>query len=281
MKKLYRELRSWLGPCWLVITGGEALLRKDATELAAYASSLGFEVEFLTNGYMLEEAAEGLAAAALGCVTISCDGSRRETLNMVRGREDFFERVMRGIESLVRCRRGRKNFHIRLKTVVMKTNLAELSEIAMLADDWGVEVFYQPIEQNYAQTYNADWYRRSALWVDDSKKAKEALEELVHLKQQGLPISNPESNFIIMKDYFSYPDRLMRIVRNHAPDRESDICLSGVGYCEILPDGKMKICGEGPAIGDCRDTHPREVWRRRPTCWRDGCMALDTDQAGI
>ena len=55
------ELRSWLGPVFLSITGGEALLRKDALEIAGHAARLGFWVELLTNGWVHERGESGAA----------------------------------------------------------------------------------------------------------------------------------------------------------------------------------------------------------------------------
>ncbi len=45
VKCLYEQLRSWLGPYNLVITGGEALMRTDAIEVAVHAAQLGLIVD--------------------------------------------------------------------------------------------------------------------------------------------------------------------------------------------------------------------------------------------
>src|SRR5271165_4271906 len=47
-KTLLRDLRRWLGPVEVVLTGGEALLMPFATDLVAYGSSLGLLIEHLT-----------------------------------------------------------------------------------------------------------------------------------------------------------------------------------------------------------------------------------------
>ena len=54
-KRLLAELRRWLGPVHIHITGGEALLQSYAPDMTAYASGLGFFVEFLTNGYWKDQ----------------------------------------------------------------------------------------------------------------------------------------------------------------------------------------------------------------------------------
>lgn len=272
IRRLYVQLRSWLGPVNFVMTGGEALLRPDAVELARHAADLGFLVEFLSNGYLLESAAEELACSGLNRVTISFDGTRPETLNTVRGRDDFFERTVSGVQKLVKQRAATgADFRIWLKTVVMRGNLAELADISRLAASLGVEVCYQPIEQNYAQKYDSQWYEASDLWIEDSGKAAAAIDELARLKGDGLPIVNTESNLKVMSDYFRIPAEMMLKVRAHVSEDKAAIPVCGVGYFEILPWGGVKICGEGEEIGNCRDMSPREIWRRRATCWREGC----------
>lgn len=275
IKKLYEQLRKWLGPYNLVMTGGEALLRSDAVELATYASNLGFVVEFLTNGYLLEKAAAGLANSGVDRVTISFDGSCQETVNKIRGKDDFFQRSISGIRRLNDCRREcGADFQIWIKTVVMKHNLTELVAIAHLAAEMGAEVYYQPIEQNYAQTYDASWYKNSNLWIQNMDEISLVIDELVRLKKEGLPIANTESNLLVIPDYFRNPEAWMRKVRDHVAENTSSICLSGVGYFEILPDGGVKNCGEGGEIGNCKTKSPREIWRERPTCWLGGCKVM-------
>lgn len=272
VKRMYDQLREWLGPYNLVITGGEALLRPDAAEVASYAARLGFVVEFLSNGYILEDAAESLARSGVDKVTVSFDGSKPNTLNLMRGLDGFSDRVSAGVQKLVLSRNScNPEMRIWLKTVVNRHNIDQLSVIAQLAKTWGVQVFYQPIEQNYAQKYDPKWYLKSDLWPIDAKAAAHAIDELVKLKRAGFPIANVESNLLVMRDYFRDPQVWMRKVREHIAEEKAPICLSGVSYFEIQPDGKVKICGEGGEIGDCRQQPPGEIWRNRGACWLEGC----------
>ncbi len=272
IRQLYVQLRRWLGPVNFVVTGGEALLRPDAIELARHAARLGFLVEFLTNGYLLEQVAGELACSGLNRVTISFDGIIPETLNRVRGRDDFYERVISGVQRLAGHRAALgASFQIWLKTVAMRGNLSELSDIARLGARLGVEVCYQPIEQNYAQKYDPQWYKASDLWIAESVQAAAAFDELTRLKGDGLPIVNTEGNLKVMSEYFMKPAEMMHKVRAHAPEEKGVVPVCGVGYFEILPWGGVKICGEGEEIGNCKDISPREIWRRRAICWRGDC----------
>src|SRR5262245_18274377 len=51
-KRLLSDLRMWLGPLPVSVTGGEALLRPYAVELIEHCVSLGLSMEVLTHGYL-------------------------------------------------------------------------------------------------------------------------------------------------------------------------------------------------------------------------------------
>jgi MoaA/NifB/PqqE/SkfB family radical SAM enzyme len=274
VKSLYAQIRRFIGPYNLVITGGEALVRSDSIELARYAAKLGLLVEFLTNGYLLADAADELAHASLDRITISFDGATAKTVNAFRGKNDFYQRATDGIKKLAEKRSVLGgDFQIWLKTVVMRHNIEELVEIARLAKRLGIEVCYQPIEQNYGQLYDPSWRKDSELWPQDVEFAAEAINELMRLKEEGLPIVNSKASLMVMESYFRHPDVWMRKVRDHAADAKASVCLGGVANLEILPDGKVKVCGEGAAIGDCRKKPLRDIWRNRPACWKGQCTA--------
>src|SRR2546423_1496331 len=76
------------------------------------------------------------------------------------------------------------------KTVVMSHNLADGPKLAHYAADGGMEVFYQAIEQNYNTEEDARWFEHSDNWPADTGKAVAAVEQLIALKRQGLPIAN-------------------------------------------------------------------------------------------
>src|SRR5215467_3605025 len=74
-KMVLNDLRRWLGPVHVVLTGGEALLNPDTVELVAYGSSIGLFIEILSHGFWEDQSRiERLALARPGRVTISFDG---------------------------------------------------------------------------------------------------------------------------------------------------------------------------------------------------------------
>src|ERR1044072_6795886 len=116
---LIGDLRKWLGPIQVTLSGGEALLNRDALELLSYGSSLGLFMELLTHGFWEDQSKiEKLALAQPSRVTISFDGIG-ETHVLVRGRVGFVLKTEATIQTLQRMRlEKRLAFGIRLKTVI-------------------------------------------------------------------------------------------------------------------------------------------------------------------
>ena len=270
-KALLSELRRWLGPVHIHITGGEALLRPYAPEVAAHASSLGFFVEFLTNGYSNDQRRiERLAKARPARVTISLDGVG-ETHSTVRGREGFWEKTSQSIDTLRRVRQEKgSHFSIRLKTVVMDHNLDAVADVARYARSNGLEVLYQPIEQNYDTPDDPDWFEHAPTWPRDPEKAVRVVEDLISLQREGLPIVNTDAEFAAMTRYFRNPRSNAAEVQAHVSHERRAMC-SSLGNLQIEPNGDVLTCFKMPPIGNARSEPIRMIWSNRPRWWEGGC----------
>jgi len=270
-RRLLDDLRDWLGPVQIVLTGGEALLRPYAVDLAAHASSLGLFVEVLSHGYWLDQSRiEKLALANPWRVTISLDAVS-ETHSKIRGRPDFFPVTMKSIETLLRVRREKKlDYHLRLKTVVMEHNLEEVAGVARFATQDGVHVFYQPIEQNYNTEEDPFWFEKSANWPRDIGKAVRAVEELIRLKREGLHIDNSYEQLRAMSAYFRDPAGLRIATESHMA-HESRLLCSALTTLQIQANGDVKACIFEEKIGNFREASIRRIWENRPRWWEQGC----------
>jgi MoaA/NifB/PqqE/SkfB family radical SAM enzyme len=269
-KGVMRDLRRWLGPVHVVFSGGEALLMPFAPEVVSYASSLGLLVEHLTHGFWLEQSRiERMAMGRPYRVTISFDGIGA-THDKIRGRAHFFEAVETTIATLLRLRREHKlGYIIRLKTVIMEHNLHDVAEVARYARTHGLEVFYQPIEQNYNTPEDARWFEHSDNWPKDRERAAAAVQELIELKRQGFPIANSEHQLEVMIPYFRDPERLMILTQSHSA-HEQPLC-SATTTLQIQSDGDVKSCWCMDAIGNITQAPIRQIWEGRPRWWEAGC----------
>lgn len=78
------------------ITSTEPLLYKPLCEAIAYTRAKGLEIAVTTNGYLLPRFAEDLVKADLSRLNVSIDGPP-EVHNMIRGRQDCFQRATEGV----------------------------------------------------------------------------------------------------------------------------------------------------------------------------------------
>ena len=270
-KMVLSDLRGWLGPVHVFISGGEAMLNPFAIDIAAHGSAIGLFVEFLTHGYWDDQfKMEKLALARPWRVSISLDGIG-EVHNRIRGREKFFEKTSASIETLKRVRKEKRvDFEIRLKTVIMQQNLEHVCEIAHYAKQDGMHVFYQPIEQNYDTAEDPRWFDHSNTWPEDSDKAIEVVKQLIQLKRDGLPIANGYDQLKAMIPYFRNPDSLRIVTQSHSAHENRAIC-SALTMLQIEADGSVTACTGKEPVGNIKNERIRDIWEERPQWWQGAC----------
>lgn len=268
---LLADLHSWLGPVQVVFTGGEALLNPDTLELVAYASSTGLFVEVLSHGFWEDQnKIEQLALARPSRVTVSFDGLG-ETHNLIRGRVGFAEKTERTIQTLMRMRKEHElDLIIRLKTVIMQQNLEEVCDVAYFAAEQGLEVFYQPIEQNYNTPEDLQWFEHSETWPKNPSQAVAVVRQLCELKNQGLPIANSQEQLNVMIPYFLNPASSRVVVQSHAAHEPKPFC-SALTMLQIQANGDVTVCSARKPIGNVRSGPIRTIWITRPHWWDQGC----------
>jgi len=273
------ELRDWLGPVFISITGGETLLRNDAIDIVAHAARLGFWVEFLTNGYLMDDRkAEKLIQTGVKRIKISLDGSKEEIHDRIRGRKGFFEKAQHALELLVKYMEE-YGTHIQLyaKTAIMSINIENLSEIVYLAKElriYGVE--FQALEPVYYsdQLGNSDWYKGNPLWIQDTSRVTSSITNLKALKNEGYPIINSIDNLNMIERYFKDPERLSYKVHSHEYEKENKKCDSWVSGLQIMPDGGIKMCHWMEPFANAKAGQIRKAWKHRPKCWKYPCKYL-------
>jgi MoaA/NifB/PqqE/SkfB family radical SAM enzyme len=265
------DLRSWIGPTHVCLTGGEALLYPWTVDVVRHGARLGLMMELLTHGYWKDESRIVDAARSRPWrFTLSLDGIG-DVHSAVRGRTGFAEWTHRTIDTLVRLRREeRLVYSIRLKTVVMRQNIDDLVPLAEFATQDGVDIFFQPIEQNYNTAEDPEWYRHSANWPDDPGRAVAAVERLLAMKREGFAIANSEDQLRVMIPYFRDPAAWRVATQSHTANEEKALCAA-LSLLQVHSNGDVRVCASAPPIGNIKEASVRDIWYQRPTWWESGC----------
>jgi radical SAM protein with 4Fe4S-binding SPASM domain len=130
-----------MGALFLLMTGGDPLLRKDFPELYRHAKELGMLVTVFTNGTLIDERIISLwDELPPSMVEISLYGATREVYERVVAVEGSYDRCLAGIARVLAA-----GHPLALKCPATRDNAHEIYALADLAKDLGVEFRYDPV----------------------------------------------------------------------------------------------------------------------------------------
>lgn len=129
------------GCLWLLLTGGEPLLRPDFLDIYGYARRKGLLLTLFTNGTLITpRIADYLAEWRPFKVEITLYGRTQETYERVTGVPGSHARCMKGIELLLQ-----RGLPLKLKTMAMTLNRHELGDMKAYAESLGVNFRFDPL----------------------------------------------------------------------------------------------------------------------------------------
>lgn len=220
-----------INPLILSFTGGEPLIRKDIFDLIQNIKEKRGLVylTLVTNGALLNlEKARKLKKAGIDQLSISLD-FLDERHDQTRGIKGLFAHLSNLLPDLSLI--GFDN--VVLNTVIMESNLDQITCIAEQAWRWGVRVSYS----TYCDMKNND----RSLFVphENLDKLKKIVAQLVQYKSSLGNINNSTYYLERIPLYFE--------------KGKIDGCLAGKRWLQVTPDGHLKPCSELPPLGYFED----------------------------
>jgi mycofactocin biosynthetic radical S-adenosylmethionine protein MftC len=138
-KRVIDELHD-LQVFYINIGGGEPMIRRDFSELVAYAIGRGIGVKFSTNGAFIDaDAAARLTAMDYLDIQISLDGTDAATNDAVRGAGSF-DTARRAMDHLADAGFVARNGPFKISVVVTRHNVDQLDQFKALADSYGAQL---------------------------------------------------------------------------------------------------------------------------------------------
>lgn len=249
-KNILLNIHKWMGNYQFIISGGEPFIREDIFDMAEYASSLGDTVNVVTNGLALPNMLDKVLNSAFTNITFSLNAVANPSIhNISRGRDDAFKRTMDSLQNLNYMNKhlsGHKWKNIYLSTVVMPSNLSEIRPIAQFCQVEGIGVSYQLMDNGDAFSTSTD----GQIYGKDIKQAAtEAIDEMIEMKKEGLPVLNGYNQLEAFKILINTPDKIRDIQ-----------CMVGGNNFAIDPYGNCRICFCMEPIGNLKESLPQDLW---------------------
>ncbi len=122
------------GLVFLLLTGGEVLVRKDFFEIYTPLTRMGLIITLFTNGTLITDTvAQRLAQSPPHRTEITLYGASARTYEAVTGVPGSYARCCSGIEALLERR-----VPLALKATISRRNVDELASMRRMAHNWGV-----------------------------------------------------------------------------------------------------------------------------------------------
>ena len=267
---------------FLILTGGEPLLRRDVFDIAGYATEKKFTVVFGTNGVLLREREARLMRerGVLGA-SISLDSTDR-------ARHDRFRRQAGAWDGAVRATKvlGDAGLDFSLHMSVTDWNVGEVPAMIDLAKELGAKVlnFFFLVRTGRGKDLtdiDAAAYEQMLTYLADTQGVGQGPPSFVK-RMLGLGGPAPAAVPTGFEDPWSTPvgraDGLLirakcaphfrRIIYQLNPNSPllrnyaHGSCPAGKYYCRITPEGDVTPCPYMPvAAGNLRASSFADLWR--------------------
>jgi len=243
-KRLISEIAE-LRPGWVIVEGGEPLLRDDIFELLELMQQKQLEVHLISNGMLLSSKVLSLVKQSGAKVMVSIDGATRATYETIRSGADF-DRV---VQSARNC--AQEGLLEAINFTLSKTNYTEIPGIFELADSIGVPritiIGLKPCQDYLKELLTPQEY-----------------QEAINLACQAAQETGIE--FFFDEPFFWATVREWELLVR-VPAESTGIlypsttaCIFGE-YLFIEPSGEVKPCSFSPMIvGDVKEKALGEIW---------------------
>lgn len=237
----------------IILTGGEPLLRSDIFDIAEYGTKIGLRMVMAPNGTMITpENASKMKESGIKRISISLDGSTRESHDRFRGVNGAFDEALNGIRLAKEA-----GIEFQINTTITKTNLEEIPKILSLAESLGAVAHHifllVPTGRGkyiVDQAIDAIEYEKTLNWFYDQRE-KTSLQ----LKATCAP-----HYYRILRQRAKDEGKRVSF-ESHGLDAVTRGCLAGTGFCFISHIGEVQTCGFlDVKCGNITESTFKNVW---------------------
>lgn len=246
------QMRRWLGPFWLSITGGEPFQKPGIFDILSFCREQGISTKMSSNGMFLKPAhLDRVLQHGPDFLSLSVDSPDPEIHDRLRGVPGLHDRCGAAIRYL---RERSSSLVLGIATVIMEDNVRDLPRLVEWAIDRGVDrVLFQPLQPNFAAGRRGPgWHEHNPHWVSDSRVLADVVDELLTMKRNGVSIWNSATQLNVFKEYFHDPS-------HHA---RPDECLVRYSTLNVDPRGNVNFCWTlSDSVGNVREQPIDQIWQ--------------------
>ncbi len=245
------ELKPIINPnkTMIVLTGGEALLRKDLDTIGKHLYQRGFPWGIVTNGLQLDKTRlQGLMNSGIRAVTVSLDGLE-ESHNWMRANKNSFKKAVEAISLLSKTTELKYD----VVTCVNQRNFSELQSIKELIIGLGVK------EWRIFTIFPIGRAKELDKLQLPPKSFKKLFDFIIEVRKEGkIKLNYGCEGFLgnyegEVRDNFFF-------------------CRAGINVASVLADGSISACPnlrENFIQGNIYKDNFAEVWEHRYKTFRD------------
>jgi radical SAM protein with 4Fe4S-binding SPASM domain len=245
VKELFEEAAA-LGVCKVNVDGGDALCRKNITELIAYAASLNVDVDISTKAYVSKELAERLFDAGIKIIQFGFDAPYPGLFDEVVAREGHFFRT---IESINNC--ADAGIKVRTNSILIQRTYRAIHDLVSL-------LYTLPlVDMKICPAFRSAYRHRQGILLTEEQK--QWLRKQLQILQAEH--TDGKIKFDCRSDYLALDERQRQEAFNNYPR-----CGVGTESMIIAPDGRVVMCEQSPhtddfAVGSVKNRSIIEVWQ--------------------
>lgn len=229
------DLKKWLKYFTLYFGGGEPCLRHDLVDIIRYAHQRGIVTDLGTNGTLIDASlAASLRSSGLSNVGISIDG------------DEAVHDALRGAgthaKALAAIERLRSGMRVCVKTTIFGKNLHAIPGLIELCRDRGIQISFQGLLPDE---------RSQFLWPHDKKQLEDLFAYILTYKRK---------KGRVIKDTDAYLKHLLNYCLQGSLFLKKRLCMTAYEMIRIDPQGRVRICGNRPFLGDASQVPVRAIW---------------------
>lgn len=241
------------GCLWLMLTGGEPLLRSDFAEIYTHARRRGFLVSVFTNGTLVDDALLDLFTRfPPHCVEISLYGHSERVYAAVTGDAGARSAAYAAVDRL-----HVRGVPLRIKTVALRQNVHEIEMMRRCADrldsPFRFDPLITPCLDGSARPCSTRLDDESIVRLDlDDGMRREAWRERLQPEMRA-PRSSLFTCGAGMTSFHVHPDGLLALCLSDVPLHDLATGSFQEGWDGVVHERRETPLPDGHTCGGCRD----------------------------